>query len=152
VTRRRAARRTRDERGQTTMLVIAFAALVVVAIALVVDASAAFLQRQGLNSLADGAALHGADQGAVGVYTEGLPETNLDQRRAAASAAVAEYLARTGAHAKYPGIGFSVALDPVRETITVSVQAPLDLPLTVPGAPTSTTVGAEGTAAVTLVR
>lgn len=144
--------RVRDERGQTTMLVIAFATLIAVAIALVVDASAAFMQRQGLNSLADGAALYGADQGAVGVYTGGLPETNLDQRRAQAHAAVGEYLAQTGAHAKYPGIGYAVALDPARDTITVSLHAPLDLPLTVPGAPTATTVGAEGTAAVTIAR
>ncbi|HEX8779545.1 MAG TPA: pilus assembly protein TadG-related protein [Nocardioides sp.] len=144
--------RVRDERGQTTMLVIAFASLIAVAIALVVDASAAFMQRQGLNSLADGAALYGADQGAVGVYTGGLPETNLDQRRAQASAAVGEYLARTGAHATYPGIGYTVALDPARDTITVRLHAPLDLPLTVPGAPASTVVGAEGTAAVTIAR
>jgi uncharacterized membrane protein len=144
--------RRRDERGQTTMMVIAFAALIAVAIALVVDASAAFLQRQGLNSLADGAALHGADQGAVGVYVDGLPEANLDQRRAAAGAAVGEYLAMTGAHATYPGITFTVALDPARDTITVRLRAPLDLPLTVPGAPSSTMVGAEGTAAVTIAR
>lgn len=148
----RARVRVRDERGQTTMLVIAFAALIAVAIALVVDASAAFMQRQGLNSLADGAALYGADQGAVGVYTGGLPETNLDQRRAQASAAVGAYLTSTGAHAKFPGIGYTVALDPARDTITVSLHAPLDLPLTVPGAPTSTMVGAEGTAAVTIAR
>lgn len=146
------AQRVRDERGQTTMLIIAVAALIAVAIALVVDASAAFMQRQGLNSLADGAALHGADQGAVGVYTEGLPETNLDQRRAHAQAAVGEYLASTGAHASYPGLGYSVSLDPADDTITVTLRAPLELPLTVPGAPTSTMVGAEGTAAVTIAR
>ena len=44
-------------------------------VALVVDSSAAYLQRQGLDTLADGAALRGADLGATGedVYQGGVP-------------------------------------------------------------------------------
>ena len=40
--------------------------ILLMAIVVVIDASAAYLQRQGLDTLADGAALHGADLGDVG--------------------------------------------------------------------------------------
>ena len=39
-------------------------------------------------------------------------------------------------------------VDPVADTVTVRVSAPLDLPLTVPGAPGRTVVGATGSAVV----
>ena len=42
-------------------------------------------------------------------------------------------------------------VDPVGRSVTVRLQAPLDLPLTIPGSPSNPTVGASSTAAVTLV-
>ena len=48
--------RGRDEQGQVTLLIIGFASILLMAIVVVVDASAAYLQRQGLDNLADGAA------------------------------------------------------------------------------------------------
>ena len=55
---------------------------------MVVDASAAYLQRQGLDNLADGAALMAADAGAEGpdVYAGGLDKTRLVLVEAAARA------------------------------------------------------------------
>ena len=48
----------RDEQGQVTLLIIGFAGMLLMAIVVVIDASAAYLRRQGLDNLADGAALH----------------------------------------------------------------------------------------------
>ena len=69
----RPAREARDERGSVTPLIIGFAVVVAMLVAVVVDASAAYLRRQGLNSAADAAALAATDgiQGEQ-VYTHGL--------------------------------------------------------------------------------
>lgn len=90
-------RRHGDERGQITLLIIGFAAILTLAIVMVVDASAAYLQRQGLDNLSDGAALHGADLGSSGVYVEGIPEDRLLHQADAVRGAVHEYLADAGA-------------------------------------------------------
>jgi uncharacterized membrane protein len=51
----------RDERGSITVMSIGFLLLIGALTVVVVNASAAFLQRQELNNLADGAALAAAD-------------------------------------------------------------------------------------------
>ena len=142
--------RCRDEQGQVTLLIIGLATFCLMAVAMLVDASAAYLHRQGLDNLADGAALHGADLGAAGVYTEGLPAERLLQEEGAVRAAVLRYLSDVGARSRFPGIRVRVAVDPAGRSVTVSLAAPLELPLRVPGSPARTTVGASSTAAVTL--
>ena len=141
--------RRADERGQTTVLIVGLASVLAMSIALVVDASAAYLQRQGLDTLADGAALRGADLGATGeeVYEEGVDE-RLELTAAQARAAVAGYLRTTGAHARYPGLSYTVSVDPSARRVVVRLSAPLDLPLTIPGSPERATVGATGSAVV----
>ncbi|MBJ7355907.1 Tad domain-containing protein [Nocardioides sp.] len=140
----------RDERGQATVLIVGFAAVLAMTIALVVDATAAYLQRQGLNTLADGAALRGADLGATGrdVYEGGVPEQRLELTAAHARQAVGGYLRDTGAFARYPGLSYQVRVDPATQRIEVSLSAPLDLPLTIPGSPERATIGATGSAVV----
>lgn len=138
----------RDDRGQTTLLIIGFATILMIAVAVVIDASAAFLQRQGLDNLADGAALYAADLGSAGVYTEGLPEQRLLQQEREVRAAALAYLDLVGAHEKYPGIEPSVQVDAANRSVTVTLRAPLDLPLTVPGSPQRPVIGASSTAAV----
>ena len=59
-----------------------------------------------------------------------------------------DYLAGAGAYAKYPGLSFSVDLDPAASRVIVHVRAPLDLPLSVPGSPEAATIGATGSAVV----
>lgn len=139
-----------DERGQVTVLIVGFAALVALLIAVVVDASAAYLQRQGLETLADGAALHGADLGATGedVYTGGVTGDRLELTRTQATSAVRRYLVDVGAYRRYPGLDVQVLVDPLAERITVRLSAPLELPLTFPGSPESAHVGAKGSAVV----
>jgi uncharacterized membrane protein len=143
--------RRRDERGQVTLLIIGFAGILLMAIVVVIDASSAYLQRQGLDNLADGAALYGADLGSSGVYEEGLDAERLSQREAAVEAAVRDYLARADAASAYPGSDVGVRVDPVGRSVTVRLEAPIDLPLTIPGSPSNPTVAASSTAAVTVV-
>ncbi len=139
-----------DEGGQVTVLIVGFALLIGMLIAVVVDASAAYIQRQGLDTLADGAALHGADLGATGedVYTGGVTDERLELARAKAKDAVRRYLVESGAYRRYPGLTYQVVVDAGSERITVNLDAPLDLPLTFPGSPESATVGATGSAMV----
>jgi hypothetical protein len=143
-------RRRDDERGQTTLLIVGFALVLAMAIAMVVDVSAAYLQRQGLDTVADGAALRAADLGATGeeVYGGGVPQGRLDLSADRIRSSVREHLAASGAYAKYPGLTFDIDLDRASSTVTVHLSAPLDLPLTVPGSPGVATIGATGAAVV----
>jgi hypothetical protein len=139
-----------DEHGQTTVLIVGLATVLAMAIALVVDASAAYLQRQGLDTLADGAALHGADLGATGedVYEGGVPEDRLALTAGRVRAAVGDYLRGVGAFARYPGLSYSVRVEQASASVEVQLSAPLDLPLSIPGSPEQTTIGATGSAVV----
>ncbi|MEZ5096810.1 MAG: pilus assembly protein TadG-related protein [Nocardioides sp.] len=147
MTRRRGHR---GEPGQASLLIVGLAFVLVLMTAVVVDASAAFLQRQGLDTVADGAALAGADAGARGeeAYTEGVDEERLRLWADSARTGVADYLARSGAHERYPGLTVEVAVDPTGRRVVVRVRAPLDLPFTVPGSPNRPVIGAEGAAVV----
>jgi hypothetical protein len=142
--------RARDEAGQTMVLIVGLAVVAVLLIGVTVDASAAYLRRQGLDNLADGAALAGADLGAAGddVYTGGIGDDRLAITEAEARAAVQAYLQRAGAHTKYPGLRAYVSADVATQTIRVRLTAPLHLPLKVPGGQESALIGATGAAVV----
>jgi hypothetical protein len=146
--------RSRDERGQTMLLIVGLAVVLMMAIAVVVDATAAYLQRQGLATVADGAALAGADSGSRNepdLYTDGIEgDPELDQARQVAEAAVADYLRRTGAHAEYPGLRWAVGFDDGGDSVVVRVRAPLRLPLTFPGSPQTASISASASATVRL--
>lgn len=138
----------RDERGQSSVMIIGFAAVVLLLVAVVVDAGAAYLERQGLDSLADGAALYGADAAAEGreVYRGGLGTGHLDLSADVARDAVHDYLRDSGAYAAHPGLRVSVAVHDDR--VLVELVAVVDLPLQLPGGPERPTVGATGSAVV----
>lgn len=123
--------RRRDERGQTTLLIVGLTVVAIMMVAVVVDASAAYLRRSGLDSLADGAALAAADgiQGRQ-VYEGGLGERALIDPLVARRY-VAEYLAASGAARRYPGLSYDVVTGTDR--VVVHVSSPLDLPITPPG-------------------
>ena len=93
----------RDEAGQVTVLIIGFAAILMLVVVAAIDSSAAFLQRRGLDNLADGAALYAADLGADGIYDSGVGPGRLAQDERAVRHAVHAYLAQTGAHRRYRG-------------------------------------------------
>jgi hypothetical protein len=138
-----------DERGTAMLLIIGFAVVLLMMAAVVTDASAAYLQRQGLDTLADGAALTAADAGASGAeaYGDGLgADLRLDP--GLARAAVVEYLRRVGADRRYRGLTAQVEVDVGTQTVRVVVRATIRLPLHIPGGPSRTTVGATGAASV----
>lgn len=140
---------SREDRGTVTVMLIGFFLVLTALTAVVVDASAAFLSRQQLNSLADGAALAAAD-GAQGqrVYEHGLGElASVDPQ--AASAYVADYLAAVGAYDAHPGLSYDVVSDGTRVTVTVS--APLELPVVPPGWDSDTRVVGRSGAIVPVV-
>ena len=121
----------RDESGTTTILIVGLAVVALLLVGVVVDASAAYLRRQALDSLADGAALAAAD----GVQGEQVYEGGLGDRAEidpeVARGYVADYLAATGAASRFPGLDYAVEASPDR--VVVRVSAPLDLPITPPG-------------------
>jgi hypothetical protein len=144
----------RTERGSTIPLIIGFALVLALVVAFVVDASAAYLRRQALDTLADGAALQGADLGAAGteVYGGGLGASELELTPDLAQQAVDDYLARIGAYRRYPGLRAAVTVDRTARRVLVHLRAPLHLPLGIPGSPAHPVVGAEGSASVVVDR
>ncbi len=106
-----AERRRRNEFGSVTVLIVGLAVFLLMMAAVVTDASAAYLQRQGLDTLADGAALTGADAGASGdeAYAGGL-DSDLHLDADIARAAVLSYLRRVGAYTRYPGLTAQVSV------------------------------------------
>lgn len=131
------------------LLIIGLAMVLLMLVAVVTDASAAYLQRQGLDTLADGAALSAADVGASGseTYAEGLgADLRLDAE--VARAEVFDYLHRVGAFGKYPGLTAEISVDPAGQRVTVVVHAPIHLPLHVPGSPAHASIGARSAATV----
>jgi hypothetical protein len=143
--------RRRGERGSTIPLIVGLAAVLLMGIALVINASSAYLQRQSLDTLADGAALRGADLGAAGVYAEGgLTQDRLLQEEGAVEEVVTAYLQSVGADKTYPGLRVSARVNAADRSVTVLLEAPVRLPLHVPGSPVHPVVGASSTAAVTI--
>lgn len=138
----------RDQRGSATPLIIAFVAIILLLVAVVVDASAAYLARQRLDELADGAALQGADLGAQGgdAYRSGLADDDLAITAREAERAVRAYLRDVGASADHPGLRAVVRVQADR--VVVELVAPVDLPLRLPGAPQAPTVRSVGSAVV----
>lgn len=128
------------EHGQAAVMLVGFAVVAVLLVAVVVDASAAYLRRQGLDNVADGAALAAAD----GLQGEQVYEGGLGARARidpdAARRYVADHLRATGAAARYPGLRWSVTT--TADRVVVRVAAPLDLPLGLPGVGPRTVVSA----------
>jgi uncharacterized membrane protein len=123
--------RRRAEEGQTTLLLVGFFLVAVLLVVVVVDASAAYLRRQRVDALADGAALAAADAiAAEQVYLGGLGE-RADLDPGLARSHVAEHLRVVGAHRAYPGLSFRVRT--TVNSVEVRVTAPLELPFAPPG-------------------
>ena len=151
---RRDLRRDRTEAGQATLMIVGFAFVLAMGGAGGGPAAGPHPPRLGRHPGAAGAAGRGADLGATGreVYTGGVPADRLELTAGAVRASVHDYLVSSGAYASYPGLSFTVAVDPGSSSVTVHVRAPLDLPLTVPGSPGVATIAASGSAVVVAER
>ncbi|MDP3969349.1 MAG: pilus assembly protein TadG-related protein [Nocardioides sp.] len=139
--------RRRPDDGQTTVLILGFFVVALMLVAVVVDSSAAYLQRQRLNTLADGAALAAVDgvQGRM-VYEGGLRPGRAAIDPQAARAYVADHLAALGATSSHPGLRWSVTTRD--DAVVVELRAPLDLPLGIPGVGGSTVISGSASAIV----
>lgn len=137
-----------DERGQAAVLIIGFTLVIALMVVVVVDATAAYLRRQALNTLADGAALAAVD----GIEGEQVYLSGLDEHAAvdpeAARALVSSYLASVDAHRRYPGLSHSVETD--AERVVVRMATPLDLPLPFPGMGDTAHIRSTAAAVITL--
>ena len=123
------------ERGTVTVMTVGFLLLLGLLTVVVVDSSAAFLERQRLNNLADGAALAAADGlDEAGFYTD--QRIVLDQDEAGRM--VSGYLAGEQVEV--------VDVDADGDTVSVHIERDLDLPLTPPGWTSSTTIVADASA------
>ncbi len=111
------------ERGQISLLVIGFAVILLALVAVVVDASQVVLLRRSLASVADGAALAGAQSLAVHPLYAGQTAGSLPIDPARAQQTVASYVAATGMDVSL----LDVVVD--GEQVTVAVAAPARLPL-----------------------
>ncbi|MDP9820358.1 pilus assembly protein TadG-related protein [Nocardioides massiliensis] len=134
----------RDDAGSVAVLVIGFFIVALTLVAVVVDASAAYLERQRLTALADSAAIAAAD-GVQGeqVYERGLPRPGRDSRvdidPHAARSYVAAHLTATDAWREHPGLSWTVRSD--GDAVVVELRAPFELPLGVPGVGDGTVTG-----------
>ena len=123
------------ERGTVTVMTIGFLFLLGLLTVVVVNSSSAFLERQRLNNLADGAALSAADGlDEAGFYTAHRVVLDPGEARRL----VSDYLA--GEQMRV----VDVSTD--GNTVSVHLERDLDLALTPPGWTSSTTIVADATA------
>jgi uncharacterized membrane protein len=121
-----------DERGTVTVMTIGFLVLVGLLLAVVVNATAAYLQRQEVANLADGAALAAADGLDEAAF---YADRRVELDPAASRALVEDYLAGQDV------AGVDVAVE--ADTVTVRLERVVSLPLTPPGWPDRARVSAE---------
>jgi uncharacterized protein (DUF111 family) len=143
----------RRESGQITLLIIGFALIIALAVAVVANASNVFMQRRSLVSWADGAVTVAAQQVAHSELYGGSRVTTLPLSEAGARQAVADYVGRNGLAARFED--FQVATVAVEAgTGRVTVEFTASVPLMALGEGTagltSFTVTARSTAVVPL--
>lgn len=127
----------RDERGQITVMTVGFLVVLGLLVVVVVNASGAYLERQRLASVADGAALAAAD----GLRVEAFYETGaVELDHAAARRMAAEYVAATGARVGVLDVSFD------GDIVTVRLERAISFAIAPPGWSAGTTVVAEASA------
>jgi uncharacterized membrane protein len=116
----------RSERGSVLLFGIGLIVVCLLALAVVADVSAVFLQRRALTALADGAALAGAQAIDVDAYYAQGATVGTALSPANVHAAVRSYLDRSGATQAFPGFGID-RIDSGSQVVDVAVQAPARL-------------------------
>ena len=125
----------RDDRGNVTVLTIGFLFVLGLVLVVVVNASAAFLERRELMNLADRVALHAADGlDRDRVYASGIDDV------AVLDAADADALVRDIVPA-----GVSVELRTSGDRVMVDLTRTVTLPLVPPGFPDTALIRADAT-------
>lgn len=121
-----------DERGSVTVMTIGFLVVIGLLLAVVVNASSAYLQRQELAHLTDGAALAAADGLDEAAF---YADRRIELDAGASRALVADYLAGEDVER------VDVAVE--GDEVDVRLERVVELPFTPPGWPERTRVSAE---------
>jgi Putative Flp pilus-assembly TadE/G-like len=137
---RRRRPHSRAEDGQITAMLVLLSMCLLLAIVAVTDISGSYLRREAAGSLADGAALAASNSAVAAGFYRSSDAGYVDVDPAAASAAVQNYLGRTGAFTRYPGLDVRVVVE--GHVVTVYLTMPYRLPVTMPGAPHTATIHA----------
>ena len=123
------------ERGTVTVMTVGFLLLLGLLTVVVVNSSSAFLERQRLNNLADGAALSAADGlDEAGFYTDRRVVLDPEEARQL----VSDYL--SGEEVQVADVSTD------GDTVSVHLERHLDLALTPPGWASRTTIVADANA------
>ncbi|SMQ68145.1 pilus assembly protein TadG-related protein [Agreia sp. VKM Ac-1783] len=130
-----AAERVRSDEGSTLPLTIFYAALALLVVLVVVAASSLYLERTRLFTMADGAALAGAESFSLDdvELVESAVVPRLDPQ--AVDSAVGDYLANTPSAASFDDLAVIEATTPDGRSATVTLSAtwrPAVLALVVP--------------------
>lgn len=134
----------RGERGQITVITIGFFVFLGLLVAVVVNSSAAFLQRQELDNLADGAALAAADGlSRDAFYQHGVGDrVQIDQGDA--RRLVASYLSASG------GRLAAVRITADGDRVHVHLERVVDVAIAPPGWASRTTIVSDATSQLRL--
>jgi hypothetical protein len=137
--------RRRDERGQMSVLIIGFAAVVLLMIVVVTDISKVFLVRRDLNSTADGAVLAAAN-GLAAIYAQGGSGENAQIDPDEARRLTAEYLESVDASNRFDGLDWTADVNGT--TVTVHLSSAVGLPFQPPGWQGSADIASDAAAVV----
>ena len=132
---------SRREEGTITVMTVGFLVFIGLLAVVVINASAAFLQRQELNNVADGAALAAAD----GLSREAF------YRRGEVTLDAAQARRLIGAYVSGDGIRI-VRVSTTDEQVSVRLERSVELALAPPGWGARTTIVSEATAQLRLGR
>jgi uncharacterized membrane protein len=132
----------RDERGQISVLVVGFTAVVLLMIVVVTDISKVFLARRELDATADGAVLAAANGLAVYRQLKSNAEIDPEETRRL----TAQYLDSVDAGNRFDGLDWTTEV--TGTTVTVRLTSTVDLPFEPPGWQGKADIGADAAAVV----
>jgi uncharacterized membrane protein len=136
--------RRREERGQMSVLIIGFTAVVLLMIVVVTDISKVFLVRRDLDATADGAVLAAAN--GLAVYAQEDAEGNAEIDPEEARRLTAEYLDSVDASNRFGGLDWEAEV--TGTTVTVRLSSTVDLPFEPPGWQGSADIATDAAAVV----
>lgn len=132
----------RDDKGQISVLVVGFTAVVLLMIVVVTDISKVFLAERELDATADGAVLAAAN--GLAIYREVKTNAEIDPEEA--RRLTAEYLDSVDAGNRFDGLDWSTVV--TGTTVTVTLAASVELPFEPPGWQGNADIGADAAAVV----
>lgn len=135
---------SRGQRGQITVMTIGFFVFLGLLAVVVINSSAAFLQRQQLDNLADGAALAAADGLSEEAFYRDGADSAIELDPGEARRLVSQYVAASGDTIS------SMAVTTAGDEVHVRVERTVSLAIAPPGWNTQTTIVSEATSQLRL--